>query len=258
MDFIMVLPLTARKYGSIWVIVDWFMKSTHFIPVHTWYKAKRYAELYNECIICLHGVPNTIISDQGAQFIAHFWEQLHASLGTYLIHSSAYHLQTNGKTERVNQLLEDMLRVCVWWTTEIVGISACHWPNSLTKTDIKSLKMAPFLALYGCQCHTPLNWVELGERMTFGPDLVMEAEEIVHRIQSNLKDAKSHQEHYANKRCHPLTFAVRDHVYLHVLLMRGVKRFGIKEKIAPRYIGTFLFSRSLESWLISWSCCHPL
>jgi bacterioferritin (cytochrome b1) len=91
MDFIMGLSLIARKYDSIWVIVDRFRKSTHFIPVHTCYKAKRYAEMYIERILCLHGVPNTIISDRGAQFIAHFWEQLHASLGTHLIHNLAYH-----------------------------------------------------------------------------------------------------------------------------------------------------------------------
>jgi hypothetical protein len=67
------------------------MKSAHFICVHTRYTAKRYAEMYMECILCLHGVSNTIIFDRGAQFVVHFWEQLHASLGTHLIHSSTYH-----------------------------------------------------------------------------------------------------------------------------------------------------------------------
>jgi hypothetical protein len=87
MDVIVGLPLTAHKYDSIWGIVDRFTKSAHFIPVHTYYKAKRYAELYIECILCLHWVPNTIISDRGAQFVAHLWEELHPSLGTHLIHS---------------------------------------------------------------------------------------------------------------------------------------------------------------------------
>jgi hypothetical protein len=72
MDFIMGLPLTTCKYDSIWVIVDRFIKSAHFIPIHTHYKAKRYAKLYIERILCLHGVPNTIISDRGDQFIACF------------------------------------------------------------------------------------------------------------------------------------------------------------------------------------------
>jgi hypothetical protein len=99
--------------------------------------------------------------------------------------------------------------------------------------------MAPFEALYDRRCRTPLNSVEPGERMTFDPDLVTEVEEIIHRIQSNLKAAKSRQEHYANKRCCPLTFTVWDHAYLCVSPMRGVKRFGIKGKLAPRYIGLF-------------------
>jgi hypothetical protein len=81
--------------------------------------------------------------------------------------------------------------------------------------------------------------VEPDERMTFGPDLITEAEEIVHHIQSNLKDVKSCQEHYINKRRRPLTFPVGGHVYLHVSSMRGVKRFGIKGKLAPQYIGLF-------------------
>jgi hypothetical protein len=81
--------------------------------------------------------------------------------------------------------------------------------------------------------------------MTFGPDLVMEAKEIVHRIQSNLQAAKSYQEHYANKRRRPLTFTVGDHVYLRVSPMRGVKRFGIKGKLVRRYIGMFPILKKL-------------
>jgi hypothetical protein len=113
MNFIMDLPLTGRKFNSIWVIVDRLTKSAHFIPVHTRYKVEKYAELYISRILCLHGVPKTIISDRGLQFVAHFWEQLHASLGTRLNHSWTYHLQTDGQTERVNQILEDMLQTCV-------------------------------------------------------------------------------------------------------------------------------------------------
>jgi hypothetical protein len=64
-------------------------------------------------VLCLHRVPKMIISDRGSQFVTCIWEQLHASLGTHLIDSLAYHTQTDGQTERVNQILEDMLRTCV-------------------------------------------------------------------------------------------------------------------------------------------------
>jgi transposase InsO family protein len=81
--------------------------------VYTTDKAQKYAELYIDRIVCLHGLPRTIISDRGAQFIAIFWEQLQEYLGTKPIRSSAYHPQTDGQTERVNLILEDMLRACV-------------------------------------------------------------------------------------------------------------------------------------------------
>jgi hypothetical protein len=91
MDFIVGLPLTARKKDSIWVIVDRLTKTAHFIVVHTTYSVHQYAELYMDHIVCLHGIPKTIISDRGTQFVARFWEQLHECLGTKLIRSSSYH-----------------------------------------------------------------------------------------------------------------------------------------------------------------------
>jgi hypothetical protein len=99
MDFIVGLPLTARKFDLIWVIVDQLTKSAHFILIDTTCKVQNYAEIYIARVLCLLGVSKMIISDQGSQFIACFWEQLHASLGTHLIHSLAYHAQTEGQTE---------------------------------------------------------------------------------------------------------------------------------------------------------------
>jgi hypothetical protein len=99
MDFIVGLHLTVRKFDSIWVIVDRFTKSAHFIPVNTKYRVEKYAEIYIAHVLCLHGVPKMIIFDRGSQFIAHFWDQLHASVGTHLIHSSSYHPQMDGKTK---------------------------------------------------------------------------------------------------------------------------------------------------------------
>ena len=113
MDFIIGLPLTQQGHDSIWVIVDRLTKSAHFVPVNTRYHAGKYVELYVSQVVRLHGIPRTIILDWGPQFIACFWEHLHQALGTKLIRSSAYHPQTSGQTERVNQILEDMLRACV-------------------------------------------------------------------------------------------------------------------------------------------------
>ena len=98
----MGLPHTAKGYDSIWVIVDHLTKSGHFLPVDTRYSTKKYAKLYFDRVVILYGVPLTIVSDRGSVFVSHFWEQLQKCLGTRLLRSSAYHLQTNGQTERVN------------------------------------------------------------------------------------------------------------------------------------------------------------
>jgi hypothetical protein len=207
--------------------------------VNTNYNVQKYVEIYIARVLCLHGVPKTIISDRGSQFVARFWEQLHASLGTHLIHSSAYHPQMDGQAERVNQILEDMLRVCV---IEYPG----SWDKNLPWADFsynnsyqESLKMAPFETLYGRQCRTQLNCIKPGEKAIFGPDIVVEAEAMVRRIQENLKVAKLRQESYANKRCQPLQFKAGDHMYLKVSPMKGVKRFGVTWKLSPHYIGPF-------------------
>ncbi|WVZ84775.1 hypothetical protein U9M48_031765 [Paspalum notatum var. saurae] len=112
MDFIVGLPCTQKGYDSIWVIIDRLTKSAHFLPVKTHYTAATYAELYISRIVSLHGVPQTITSDKGSLFVSRFWEHLQTALGTILIWSSAYHPQTSGQVERVNQILEDVLRAC--------------------------------------------------------------------------------------------------------------------------------------------------
>jgi hypothetical protein len=91
MDFIVGLPHTRASYDSIWVVVDRLTKATHFILVKTTYNSGVLAELYMSRIVCLHGIPNKIISDRGTQFTSHFWQQLHQALGTHLKFSSAYH-----------------------------------------------------------------------------------------------------------------------------------------------------------------------
>jgi IS30 family transposase len=177
MDFIVGLPLTARKKDSIWVVVDRLTKTAHFIAIHTIYLVQQYAEIYMDHIVRLHGISKTIISDRGTQFVARFWEQLHECLGTKLIRSSSYHPQTDGQTERINQILEDMLRASILhfdksWD-KCFSLAEFSYNNSYQT----SLKMAPFDALYGQGCRTPLNWSEAGERTFFSLDLVKDVEE---------------------------------------------------------------------------------
>jgi hypothetical protein len=197
MDFIVGLPRISKGYDSIWVIVERLTKTTHFLLVKTYYPVLTYAQLYVALILSLQGVPRTIVSDRGPQFVSKFWEELHMS--TKLLHSSAYHPQTNRQTERVNQILEDMLRACV--------IKFPHkWDECLPLAEFsdnnsyqESIKMAPYEALYGRRCRTPLNWSEPGERWFFKPDLVKETEEKIQHIRHNLREAQARQRNYADK-----------------------------------------------------------
>jgi transposase InsO family protein len=104
-DFIMDLSRTQSGYDSIWEIVDRLTKVAHFIPVKTTYFRPWLEELYMSRIVCLHGVPKKIMSNRGTQFTLKFWERLHETLDTQLQFSSVYHPQTDGQTERVNQIL---------------------------------------------------------------------------------------------------------------------------------------------------------
>jgi transposase InsO family protein len=131
MDFITGLPRTSKGYDSIWVIVDRLTKVAHFIPVKTTYKGSQLAELYMARIVCLHGVPKKIILDRRSQFTSRFWKSFHENVDTKLNFSSAYHRQTNGQTERTNQVLEDMLRACAL-QHDSSGIRVYPMQSSLT------------------------------------------------------------------------------------------------------------------------------
>jgi hypothetical protein len=149
MDFIVGLPRTQSGYDSIWVIVDQQTKVAHFIPVKTTYSGQQLAELYMSRIVCLHGVPKKIVSDGGMQFTSRFWERLHEALDTQLHFRSAYHPQTDGQTEGVNEILEDILRACALQYGRSWDKSLPYAEFSYNNSYQESLKMAPFEMLYG-------------------------------------------------------------------------------------------------------------
>ena len=97
MDFVVGLPKTRKLHDSICVIVDGMTKSTHFIPVKIVYKDKDHAKIYIYEIMRWHGIPLSIISDRGAQFIYYFWRSFRKGLGTQVKHRTAFHQQTDGQ-----------------------------------------------------------------------------------------------------------------------------------------------------------------
>jgi transposase InsO family protein len=129
------------------------------------------------------------VSDRGTQFTSMFWERLHESMNTKLNFSLAYHPQIVGQTERVNQVLKDMMRACALQ----YGRS---WDKSLPYAEFfynnsyqESLKMAPFEMLYGRKCRTRIFWSETGERQVFGPNIIQDTEKQVCIVRENLKIA---------------------------------------------------------------------
>ena len=156
MNFVVGLPLTGRKYDSVWVVVDRLTKSAHFIPVRTDYSLDKLAELYIREIVRLHGIPISIISDRDSRFTSRFWGKLQEAMDTRLNFSTTFHPQTDGQSERVIQILEDMLRSCVIdyegsWDRHIPLVEFVY-NNSFQS----SIGMAPYEALYGRKCRTLL------------------------------------------------------------------------------------------------------
>jgi hypothetical protein len=178
-------------------------------------------------IVHLHGVPKKIVSDKGTQFTSKFWERLHETLDTQLCFSSAYHPQNDGQTERVNQILEDMLRACVLQYGRSWDKSLSYAEFSYNNSYQESLKMAPFEMLYGQRCQTPLFWNETGEQKVFGPDILHEAEKQVRMVRENLRVTQLRQKSYADHRRRELSFKVGDFVYLKVSPMRGLCHFKV-------------------------------
>jgi transposase InsO family protein len=163
MDFITGLPRTLKGYGSIWVIVDRPTKVAHFIPVRTNYTGAKLAELYMARIVSLHGVPKKIILDRGSQFTPEFWKSFQENMDTKLKYSSTYHPQTDGQTERTNQVLEDMLRACALQHGSSWDKSLPYAEFSYNNSYQASLKISPFETLYDRKCMTPPYWIRLEE-----------------------------------------------------------------------------------------------
>jgi hypothetical protein len=148
MDFIVGLPRTQVGYDSIWVIVDRLTKVAHFIPVKMTYSGAKLVDR----IVCLHGVSKKIVSDRGSQFTFKFSEKLHESMDTKLHFSLTYHPQTDGQTERTNQILEDMLRACALKYGSSWDMSLPYAEFSYNNSYQVSIEMTPLEKLYGCHC----------------------------------------------------------------------------------------------------------
>ncbi|GJS28824.1 putative reverse transcriptase domain-containing protein [Tanacetum coccineum] len=172
--------------------------------------------LYIKEIVSRHRVPISIISDRDSHFTSRFWQSMQNALGTQLDMSTTYPPETDGQSERTIQTLEDMLRACVidfekGWERHLPLVEF-----SYNNSYHASIKAAPFEALYGRKCRSPIV-----------------------QIQQHLQAARDRQRSYANVRRKPLEFQVRDRIILKVSPRKGVIRFKKRGKLNPRYIGPF-------------------
>ncbi|GJU47799.1 putative reverse transcriptase domain-containing protein, partial [Tanacetum coccineum] len=239
MDFVTKLPRTAAGQDTIWVIVDRLTKSAHFLPMREDDTLEKLTRQYLKEVVSKHGVPVSIISDRDGKFTSHFWKSLHKALGTRLDMSTAYHPETDGQSERTIQTLEDMLRACVLdfgkgWDKHLPLVEFSY--NNSYHTSIKA---APFEALYGRKCRSPICWAEVGDSQLTGPEIIHETTERIVQIKSHIQAARDRQKSYADVRRKPLEFQVGDKVMLKVSPWKGVIRFGKRGKLNPRYIGPF-------------------
>ncbi|GJR82382.1 putative reverse transcriptase domain-containing protein [Tanacetum coccineum] len=239
MDFVTKLPRTAAGFDTIWVIVDRLTKSAHFLPMKEADSTEKLARLYLSEVVSRYGIPVSIISDRDSHFTSRVWQSLHKALGTQLNLSTAYHPHTDGQSERTIQTLEDMLRACVidfenGWDNHLPLVELSY--NNSYHTSIKA---APFEALYGRKCRSPVYWAEVGDTELTGPEIIHETTENIFKIRNRMQAARDRQKSYPDKRRRPLEFEVGDKVMLKVAPWKGVIRFGKRGKLNPRYIGPF-------------------
>ena len=169
----------------------------------------------------------------------HFWKSFQKAMSTRLTMSTTFHPHTDGQSERTIHVLKDMLRACV---LDHKGSREEHFPLvefAYNNSYQASIQMAPYEALYGRPCRSPLCWTEVGESSITGPDLIRDTSEKVSLIRQRLLTAQSRQKSYDDVRRRPLEFEVGDHVFLKVMPKKGMVRFGKRGKLSLRFIGPF-------------------
>nr|GFC40901.1 putative nucleotidyltransferase, ribonuclease H [Tanacetum cinerariifolium] len=225
MDFVTGLPRTQRRHDAIWVVVDRLTKSAYFLPIRKDYSVSKLAETFQQEIVRLHGTPLAIVTDRDPCFASRFWKGLQKAWGTRLKFSTAFHPQTDGQTERTIQTLEDMLRSCTLEWTDNCDDYICLVEFAYNNSWHASIKCAPFEMLYGRKCRAPICWDQVGERVIEGPEMIEVTNEKVVIAKEKLKEARTRQP--------------GDRVFLKVSPACGVRRFGIKGKLSPRFIEPF-------------------
>ncbi|MCO5559081.1 hypothetical protein L7F22_012673 [Adiantum nelumboides] len=197
MDFVTGLP-TVAGYDSVFVVVDMLTKVAHLMPIKTTYTASDISRVFIKEIFRLHGLPKRIISNRDAKFTSKFWTSLFQAIGTQLCFSTAYHPQTDGQTERVNQVIENILRAYYSqeprkWVQYLLLVEYAY--NSF---DHRSIGMSPFKALYGQECIAPLIFSDPTIKVEASKQMLDEMEPQTKAICKDIQAAQDRQKHYVD------------------------------------------------------------
>lgn len=229
MDFITGLPKSEGK-EVIMVVVDRFTKYSHFIPLSHPYRAADVAQSFLDHVYKLHGLPSSLITDRDPIFTSRFWKELMNKLNIRLNMSSAYHPQTDGQTERVNQCLENYLRSMVFTQQKrwIKWLPLAEWWYNTSFHS--SLKTSPFHALYGY--HPPQ--LPLGNppksQVESVNALMKDRHEMIRELKANLKQAQDRMKKYADFNRTERQFLEGDWVYLKLKPYRQISIAGNKNQ----------------------------
>ncbi|GJZ07982.1 putative reverse transcriptase domain-containing protein [Tanacetum coccineum] len=172
-------------------------------------------------IVARHGIPVLIICDRDRRFTSNFWKSFQKDLGTDISMSTAYHLETDGQSERTIQTFKDMLCACVinfrkGWVKHL-PLAEFSYNNSYHA----SIKAVPYEVLYGRKCRSPVYWAKVGEAQLTGPELIQETTKKIVLIKQRIQAAQDRQKSYADLKRKPMEFEVGDRVMLKVLAKVG-------------------------------------
>ncbi|MCO5548037.1 hypothetical protein L7F22_001493 [Adiantum nelumboides] len=226
-----------KKDGSLRLCIDY--RGLNQVAVKTTYTASDISRVFIKEIFRLHGLSKRIVSDRDAKFTSKFWTSLFQAIGTQLCFSTAYHPQTDGQTERVNQVIEDILRAyCSQeprkWVQYLPLVEYAY--NSF---DHRSIGMSPFKALYGQECIAPLNFSDPTVKVEASKQKLDEMEAQTKAICKDIQAAQDRQKHYADKDRSERTFKLGDRVFLRVKPKRSNLSLGKFKKLSPRYCGPY-------------------
>nr|GFC11247.1 putative reverse transcriptase domain-containing protein [Tanacetum cinerariifolium] len=171
-----------------------------FLPMREDDSMDKLTKLYLKEVVTRHGIPILIISDCDPRFASNFWRAFQKALGTRLDMSTAYHSETDGQRERTIQTLEDILRACVidfgnGWERHLPLVEF-----SYNNSYHASIKAAPFKALYGRKCRSPVCWAEVGDAQLIDPEIIQETTEKIVQIKQRLQAARDRQKSNADVR----------------------------------------------------------